>query len=449
MLHGADYDVIQKHPKGSQVVKGTRKRVDVDFEIHGDVVGFQVGFYDPRYLLIIDPTVSFSSYLGGSGWDAAYAITSDSTGDMIVIGETNSSTFPFAPTRTRLTRDVFITKIRNGQVIFTTVLASSGDDIGRAIAVDLSNNIYVAGTATAGDFPTTVGAAQTRFAWAEDAFVAKLDPAGRLVYATFVGASGSDVAYGLAVDGVGNAYVAGGTTSVDFPTTAGAPQRSYAGGYSDSFVLKLNASGSSIIYSTLLGGRGNDFAAGIRVDAGGNAVVAGFTDSTNLAARNALQSQAGGNGDAFVGSLNSLGNTWNYVSYLGGSGADQANAIALDASGNAYITGTTSSSNFPTTTGSLQPLSNGSYDVFVVKISPGGARVYSTLYGGADSDSGTAIAVNSLGQAWVAGFTLSFDLAVINHPPVPKSGQLRWFHRGVSERWGGTDFFHLLGRDIG
>jgi hypothetical protein len=247
--------------------------------------------------------------------------------------------------------------------------------------------------------------------------VTKLDPTGTtLIYSTFLGGGGDDLIRGLGVDGAGNAYVTGQTDSSNFPTTLGAFDTSINGG-SDAFVTKLDASGSTLAYSTFLGGsNSNDVGFGIAVDAAGNAYVTGQTSSsafptTPLAFDTSYNHPNGTFSDVFVTKLNASGSTLAYSTYLGGSNVDAGNAIAVDPAGCAYVTGNTRSANFPTTPSAFDTSANGDADVFVTKLDATGAALsYSTYLGGGGiglDESGFGIAVNSLGQAYVTGYTLS------------------------------------------
>ena len=241
-------------------------------------------------------------------------------------------------------------------LVYSTYLGGSGVDYGgHGIAVDTSGNAYVAGSTDSSDFPTTAGAFQTTFGGYEDAFVTELNPAGSgLVYSTYLGGCGEDQAYGIAVDTSGNAYVTGVTYSFDFPTTAGAFQTTF-GGFDDAFVSALNPTGSDLVYSTYLGGSINDFGLGIAVDSSGHAYVTGYSASSDFpTTAGAFQTTYGGFDDVFVTELNLTGTGLVYSTYLGGSGDDISYGVAVNTSGNAYVTGRTKSSDFPTTAGAFQ-----------------------------------------------------------------------------------------------
>ena len=265
------------------------------------------------------------------------------------------------------------------------------------------------GDAGSTNFPTTAGAFQTSIGGPYgNAFVAKINSSGSaLVYSTYLGGSGVDVGYGIAMDASGSAYVIGDAGSTNFPTTAGAFQTTIGGPYGNAFVAKINPRGSALVYSTYLGGSGGDEGNGIAVDGSGNAYVTGSTFSTNFPTANALQSTLNGTNNAFITKINASGSVLVYSTYLGGSYNDAGAGIAVDRSGNAYVTGITDSTNFPTLD-ALQPTFLGdSDDAFVAKINPrGSALVYSTYLGGSPTaDTGLGIAADASGNAYVTGYT--------------------------------------------
>jgi hypothetical protein len=409
-------DRVWRHrkPVAFQIIRGRKVEIGVAFQVSSQAVGFRLEEpYDSTLPLIIDPVVTSSQYVGGSGWDAAYSVTTDPDGAKYVTGDTESVDFPGQSSAGRSNRDVFVTKIKNGAVVYTTILSSSGSDVSSSIALAPQGGVCISGTAGAADFPTTAGTVQRSFGGAQDAFVACLDASGNLQYSTFLGGSLSDVATGLAIDAAGNVYVAGYTASTNFQTSSGAPQTQHRGGINDGFVSKLNASLSSYVYATFIGGTGNDLVMAISVDSTGNAILTGTTDSSNLPTRNAFQAASGGGFDAFAVSVNAYGTGWNFVTYLGGSGSEQGNAVATDVAGNIYIAGSASSENFPVSASAFQLISRGSYDAFVTKLSALGGLVYSTLLGGTAAESAQAIAVDSAtGEAWVGGFTASTNFPV-------------------------------------
>jgi len=262
-------------------------------------------------------------------------------------------------------------------LVYSTFLGGSGSDLGYGIAVDSSGNAYVAGFTASTDFPTTPGAFQTVLALGSDAFVTKLNPVGSapLVYSTYLGGNGADYGFAIAVDSLRNAYVTGQTDSTNFPTTPGAFQTGFGSGLVDAFVTKLNPTGSALSYSTYLGGGSFDSGQGIAVDGSGNAYATGYTLSTDFPTTpGAFQTTSGGSYDAFVTKLSPTGSApLVYSTYLGGSGIDVGSAIAVDTLGNAYVTGY-ADPNFPTTTSAFQTTyGGGSADAFVTKLNPAGS----------------------------------------------------------------------------
>ena len=365
-------------------------------------------------------TVLYSTYLGGSADDEGLAITVDSSGQALVSGYTDSTNFPTAsPYRATNSgaRDGFITRLSatGSTLVYSTYLGGSGSDLAFAIALDAQNNFYVAGSTTSTSFPT-LNPYQANLVALRDAFVAKFNPTGSaLQYSTYLGGNADDVGYGIAIDTSGSAYVAGITQSDNFPT-ANAMQSSYEGS-TDVFVTKLNPAGSTLAYSTYLGAGFFEDCYSIAVDDQGSAYVAGSTESATFPVTSPYQFSKRTGADAFVTKLTPSGKTRVYSTFLGGNGEDRANAIAVDRMGNATITGYTLSSDFPSAE-PLQPAYGGGQDAFVARLNPTGlSLLYSTYFGGAGSDTGSAVAVDASGNAFVAGTTLSSDLTVTSGSP--------------------------------
>jgi hypothetical protein len=352
-----DGEVVQRAPVVYQEVDGVRTAVDGRFVLTGkQEVRFEVGTYEPDRPLVLDPLLVYSTYLGGSGGETGFGLAADVSGNAYVTGYTYSSDFPMANPR-------------------------------------------------------------QGFGGGEDAFIAKLNPEGSaFVYSSYLGGSGADRGFGIAADASGNAYVTGWTGSIDFPV-ADAVQAA-SGGIEDVFVAKLNPTGSMLTYSTYLGGSGSDYGRGIAVDTSGNVCVTGWTLSTNFPTVNPRQPSNGGAYDAFVAKLNTAGSALVYSTYLGGSLGDRGNAIAVDASGNAYVTGvtqSTSSGDFPTANPFQATHGGGFEDGFVAKLSASGsALLYSTYVGGNGSEEGTGMAVDASGNAYVTGFTESTNFPMAN-----------------------------------
>jgi uncharacterized protein (TIGR03437 family) len=401
----------------------------------GNRAGFEVAAYDLSVPLIIDPVVSYAGYLGASGADAGTSIAVDSEGNTYLAGLTASPDFPTAgalqadfisPT------DVFVTKLdpTGSNVIYSTYIGGSGFDAALGIAVDAEGSAYVTGATGSNDFPTANAVQSAGGGDAPplgaDAFLFKLNPAGSaLVYSTYLGGTRPDAAMGIAVDAAGNAHVAGITTSTDFPT-ADAFQPANRGAAPltiSAFVAKLNAAGSSLVYSTYLGGAGPDLAAAIALDGAGNAYVSGTAGSADFPTLNPFQAANAGASDAFATKLNASG-ALVYSTYLGGQSDDQGTGIAVSAEGIAYVTGTTGSADFPLL-GAAQPALGAAdeigFDAFVTKLAANGSSlVYSTYLGGGGTDVARAVAVAADGRAYVAGETDSEDFPTASAiQPIP------------------------------
>jgi hypothetical protein len=452
VLHTASGELVQHAPHIYQEV-GNRKRTIPGRYIlvqsqHSELstdhlpgipqqVAFQMDGYDPHRALVIDPVLVYSTYLGGSGNDGGSSIAVDITGNAYFTGGTGSIDFPtanaFQPALGAggiAGGDAFVGKLNaaGSALVYSTYLGGSGGEGGSGIAVDTAGNAYLTGLTSSPDFPTA-NPLQPGLGGGDDAFVTKLNASGSaLVYSTFLGGSDDESGNGIAVDPGGNAYVTGVTGSNDFPT-ANPLQPVFAASNGcgdqrpfpcpDGFVAKLNPAGGTLVYATFLRGHSADSGDGIVVDTIGNAYLTGQTSSPDFPTANALQQRYNGGdsffGDAFVAKLNAAGTALVYSTYLGGSGAELGSGIAVDSAGNAYLTGLTISPDFPT----ANPLGG---DAFVTKLNPAGsALVYSTFLGGSSYDSGSGIAVDSAGNSYVIGQTYSPDFPTAN-PLQPRFG---------------------------
>ena len=433
--------VYQIEPGGARPGAGTGRHLLREGRfvlVASNQVRFALGRYDHNKALIIDPVLSYSTYLGGSapgGFTLGNAIAVDSSGNAYVVGSTTCSDFPTqSPVQPTYGPggDAFITKLSpsGSALVYSTFLSGadfSGGTEGQSIAVDVSGAAYVTGITTSTDFPTVnpVQGSPGGVAGTQNAFITKLDPSGAaLVYSTYYGGSAGINATAIAVDASGGAYVAGFVLGA-LPTV-NALQPVY-GGNVDAFVAKLNAAGSAFIYATYLGGSGDDQATSIAVDSGGNAYVAGSTVSTNFPTHAPFQAaNATAVGTGFVAKINAAGSALVYSTYLGGSLFDIANAIAVDGSGDAYVAGETGSSDFPTKNpvqATNLAASGGGDNGFVAELNPAGsALVYSTYLGGSTSDTLKGIAVDSLGDTYVGGTTSSVDFPTVNPLPVVDGG---------------------------
>jgi len=450
-------DMRQTKPYIYQEIGDDRVEVRGGFRLAtSNTYGFEVASYDMDYPVIIDPALSYSTYLGGSKGDIGHAITVDSSGCAYIAGGTDSYDFPTRDPYQAASAggwgDVFVTKLSasGDSLVYSTYLGGSSTDSALGIAIDSSGNAYIVGSAGSDDFPTK-NAYQAAKSGIHSGFATKLSASGdSLVYSTYLdtgytsvasiaidtsgcayiaaggsaiklSSSGDSLVYwvdlsvgsrGIAIDSSGCAYVVGSTASDDLPTK-NAYQAAYGGGNSDAFLVKLSASGNSTMYSTYLGGNDNDWGRGVAVDLSGCAYVTGDTRSSDFPTENPFQathgSGGGSPGDAFVTKIDTTksgDDSLIYSTYLGGTQYDGGWNIAIGTSGCAYIIGKTSSTNFPTLN-SFQTYCGGT-DVFVTKLSAtGDSLVYSTYLGGSNSEQGYGIAVDSSGCAYVTGNVIS------------------------------------------
>ena len=423
--------VRQQKPLIYQETSEGRQRVEGKYVLAGENdVGFEIGRFDRSNTLVIDPVLVYSTYLGGSGASFAefgLGIAVDSLGQANVTGRVDSADFPLeSPIQPVLggTNDAFIAKLNAAgtALVYSTFFGGSDFEIGTAIAADGSGNAYATGSTGSADFPLA-GAFQPVFgggpdAFSGDAYVVKLDATGSLVYSTYLGGSDRDRGDGIAVDAGGDAYVTGNTASLDFPT-AFPFQPAFAGGPTfggDGFVTRFNSTGAALVYSTYLGGSARDNARQIRVDGAGNAFVVGVTRSIDFpVTAGAFQPASAGITDVFVSQLNAAGSALNYSTYFGGSSSDSGFGIAIDDSGDAYITGWTQSVDLPVTPGAFQPAPLSFLTAFVARLNAAGSGiVYATYLGGTVLDQGLGIAVDSGDNAWVTGNAQSSNFPLLD-----------------------------------
>ena len=354
------------------------KRIGVSYKVQANIYTFALTDYDKNKTIVIDPLLA-STYLGGSANEYTNnTLAIDSSGNVYVAGYGNSSNFPTTAgaydTSFGGTYDVFISKFNSGltSLLASTYLGGSNADYAFALAIDSSGNVYVAGYTLSSNFPTTAGAYDTSYGGGNDAFISKFNSGlTSLLASTYLGSSSDDYAHALAIDSSGNVYVAGETASSNFPTTAGAYDTSFGGnGVYDVFISKFNSGLTSLLASTYLGGSNGDYAYALAIDSSGNVYVAGSSNSSDFpTTAGAYKTSYGGNTDAFISKLNSGLTSLLASTYLGGSSGDHAYALAINSSGNIYVAGYTISTNFPTTTGAYATSLSGGSDVFVSKFS--------------------------------------------------------------------------------
>ena len=418
---------------------GVRTPIESRYVLKADnQLGFQLGPYDHSQALVIDPVLTYSTYLGGNGVDEGYGVSVDGSGNIIVAGTTASTNFPTANayqgTYGGNPYDVFVTKFdpTGTTLIYSTYLGGGSYDYGEALALDAGGNAYVTGLTHSNNFPTlnALPGFSTQPLSNQSVFVSKLDPTGALVFSTYFGGHQSnktneDQAYGIAVDSSG-VYFVGNTTSGNYPVTPGAFQQTPVA-IDNAFLTKLSLDGQTLLYSTYLGGStlggttGTTQAWSVSVDSAQSAYLVGETYATDFPTKNPYQAtnNAPVGGSIFVTKFTSDGSALVYSTYLGGKisanpnyGASQsAGHVAVDSVGNAYVVGGTTCSDFPT----LNPFqasqggSSGAWDVIVSKFNTSGGLAYSTFLGGSVDDFGDAITVDSSGNAYVAGYESSTD----------------------------------------
>src|SRR5229473_1783522 len=375
VLRFAGGELREPNPTLYQEIAGERQPVSGRYLIAGKrEVAFEVGAYDKTLPLVIDPVLVYSTYLGGSGDDLGSSIAIDSSGNAYVVGRVDSSStnFPTTPGVIGPTYRggdfdgvAFKLNAQGNALVYSTYIGGEDNDSTEGVAVDAAGSAYLTGGTRSLGFPVTATGFQFTRSGDTDAYLMRLNSiATGLIYSTFLGGAGTDRGSGVAIDTSGNAYIAGYTSSQDFPTES-AFQNSFGGSF-DAFIAKID--------TTYLGGTGDDRGTGIKVNSSGEVYVTGFTSSTNFPTVTPLQIANGGGFDAFVAKLNSAGSAFLYSTYFGGSANESnvtavtsTNPIGLDAASNAYITGFTSSTNFPTTP-PLQPANAGGQDAFLVKI---------------------------------------------------------------------------------
>jgi Beta-propeller repeat len=365
----------------------------------------------------VAPAPVFSTFFGDVGDEVGFAVATDPSGYVYVAGRTSSTSFPTTPGAADSSFngviDGFVAKLTpdGSALVYSTFLGGVFQDEPTGIAVDASGHVYVVGSTASEDFPTTDGAFDSTLGGDFDAFVVKLSPDGSaLEYSTFLGGSAADFgASGVAVDPRGYAYVTGHTGSSDFPTTPGAFDTTLAGISEDAFVAKVISDGSALAYSTFLGGGSFDFGTSIAINPIGNAYVVGATDSPDFpTTTGAFDTTFDGLFDAFVTKVSRDGSVLVQSTFLGGTGSDLGEAIAVDPSGHAYVTGATFAPDFPTTTDAFDTTFGGGEDAFVTKMSSDNSTlVYSTFLGGSFDDAARGIAVDGAGRAAVTGRTQS------------------------------------------
>jgi len=401
------------------------RKIPVRFVERDGSFGFDVGPFDHTRELVIDPVLTYSTYLGGSLADEARGIAADAQGNAYIVGSSVSIDFPGAArSQTFGSQDVFVAKLNpSGRgVVWTAYIGGNGVDTGLAIAVDSAGAAYVAGQSASNNFPVSADAPQKLLAGGSgitDAFIVKLAPSGTAItYASYFGGASNESANAIAIDSTGAAYIAGRTDSTDFPATTKDTLPVRGGG--DAFVVKFARDGASVVYASILGGFAVDIANSIAVDSAGSAHIAGETRSDNFPiTETAYQKTRRGTSDAFVSKLAANGASLVFSTYYGGDLQEVARAIGVDARGNVYIAGQTTSPNLPVSFNSVQSVAALLPDAFVARFDPlGTVLVYGTFLGGSADEIANALAVDSLGNAYVGGQTFSSNFPLRNDGPI-------------------------------
>ena len=413
-------ELVQQKPFAYQEIDGERIEVASRYVVSENTVKFELGEYDKTKMLVIDPALNYLTYIGGTAFDSSFEVAADAQGNAYISGTTASLDFHGQTRSSNDANGVFVAKInpQGSDFVYITILEGNGNDDGRGIAIDANNNAYVTGVASH-FFPTTSGAYDTTHGVVnnDDAFVAKLNTTGGLVYSTFLGGNDEDQGFDVAVDASGKAYVVGDTFSnIAFPS-----KNKYQGcGFVfptsldslDAFLTVLNQSGSDITYSTCIGGSvTEDKAFSVSLDSSNNAYVTGLAKGGNFPTKNAFQPNSGGGTDAWVAKFNPTASgeaSLIYSTYIGGSGTDQGNGIAVNSSGQAHVVGLTGSFNFPLL--NAFDSTNQINEAFVTVLSSNGTGlVNSSFLGGADQDTADNVALDPTGSIYVTGDTLSND----------------------------------------
>ncbi len=397
-----------------QCPAGGRKPIDVRFvPLREDVVGLVASRRSAGATLTVDPRLVFATHVGGSNFDRVEDVALDNAGRVVVVGSTQSPDFPTTPgayNRTLRNDDAFVVRLSpNGErVDFATFIGGTGTDAGFCCDVSSTGAILLAGVTTSTDFPTTPGALTRSAPGGGDAFVLGLNPSGSaLAFSTYVGGSGQDFLSGAAWGANGEPVIAGFTLSGDFPVFNAVQPA--PGGNGDAFVTRLTSDGSRLVHSSYIGGSAQEQAYAIAADVGGDVAITGWTFSPNFP-YSAGAHRSGGAKSVFVTRLSSVGSIL-FSAQLGGSQAQESEAIAFSSTGSIVVAGRTASVDFPTTPSALQPgFAGGANDAFLTEFSPDGSQLLSSTYfGGAGNDAAYALAPESLGVVAVVGATASTD----------------------------------------
>jgi hypothetical protein len=415
-------DVFDRDLKIYQTLDGVKKEIDGNFKIiDNNEYGFEISDdYNKTEILVIDPLLEYSTFIGGGSTEYCNDISVDGSGNAVITGFTYSSTFPTTNGSYNTTKnkkyDCFVTKLSNNgsNLVYSTFIGGADSDYASAIKLDSKGVAYITGQTSSSNFPITENVFNDTLAGDWDVFVLKLNAMGSgLFYSTFIGGSAFDRSWDLDIDASGYVFVTGDTTSIDFPVISDSFD-TVKNSSSDCFVLKLNRTGQKLIYSTFLGGELVDIAYGIVVDKLGCAYITGMTDSLDFPmSGNAMDTIRNGTYDGFASKLNKTGKGLVYSTYIGGDDLDAGQAITLKSNNCAVITGNTSSSNFPVTSGANDTDYDGLDDGFVLILNQTGQKtIYSTFIGGDSIDISYDICLDDAENIYITGQTVSSDFPV-------------------------------------
>ncbi|MGA1821643.1 MAG: SBBP repeat-containing protein [Thermoplasmatota archaeon] len=411
-----------------------REIIDGSFRgIDGRTFGFDLADRDSERAVTIDPII-YSTFLGGSSTDQAYDVAVTSGGEAFVTGQTYSTNFPLTPgvySTTKGNYDIFVARFNQGgtDALFSTYIGGSNADYATGIAIDSLGYSYVTGYTSSSNFPQTSSSSDLTYKSSADSFILKLNSQGTsLSYSCVVGGLSYDYGYAVEIDGSGKAYVVGESYSSDFPLTLDAYQ-SYIAGYYDAFVYVMNSAGTALHFSTYFGGSSYDQAVDLRIDRSGNIYFTGDTSSSDIPTTiGAYNKDSNGGYDIFVTKLNMTHKTLDFCTYIGGSSSDYSNAMAMNSHGDTFITGYTSSSNFPLSKDAYDRSMSGYTSSFALCINNAGRKlIFSTYLGGSSYDYGQDIEIDSTGSPYVVGYTSSTDF------PKESRGSFDWSHNGGND----------------
>ncbi len=422
LLIGTEMGMVMD--KGLVAFNGNDEAITIpcEFEIMDqNTIMFDVGQYDNNELLIIDPVMDFSTFVGGSGQDNTHDLATDPSGNIYVMGYTSATGFPITTGAYDTTYngkdDTFIYKMdRNGtSLLYSTYIGGSGGDYGNSITLDDNGNLYLVGDSWSTNFPTTSGAYDTTHNGLHDAIVTKFNSTGSgLIFSTYIGGSVNDMGFGINLDDANNIYISG-AGGPGYPTTTGAYDTSHNGNW-DAIITKLSSNGTTLDYSSFIGGSDADGCNGIALDSGNTIVTDCFSKSNDFPTTSgAYDSTFNGMQDIVIVKMNLTNGSLVYSSYVGGSAYDIAVGIVFDQSGDVLFYGYSNSTNYPATSTSYDYTSNGNRDVIITRIDLVTSTLLNSTYiGGSADDSAYDLLVDEDGTLYLAGKTRSSNFPVTN-----------------------------------